>query len=581
MDRSEKLANHSQHLFLRDKTGTERQTLRRGTGAYLDKSQHFTRPKEHTFTADQRDSTTILFGGLTWKHELLIKGALEGLGYQCENLPTPTTNEFQIGKEYGNNGQCNPTYFTVGSLVHCLQNLEKKGLSKKEIIDKYVFLTAGSCGPCRFGMYEAEHRLALRNSGFDGFRVILFQQNEGLDQAEAEAGVKMNLDFFLGILNAMVIGDIVNEFSYQIRPYEVIKGKTDKILEESLNYLYSVFKKKKTPEFREMTSKLLNTIGLNGSVEQVWTIFSHIFGDYYTKPLQRVAEMFNTIELDHFRVKPVVKITGEFWAQTTEGDGNFNMFKFLEKEGAEVLTEPIATWIDYMMHQAKQAAHDRRGLGGREEHAPKKWELAKRFIYNANFKKEEAVLTIAERLVRREYKRFVDALGGTCHDLLDQYELQKLADPFYNTRSDGGEGHLEVAKNIYCNNNNLAHMVLSLKPFGCMPSTQSDGAQAAVVSHYKDIIFLPIETSGEGEINAHSRVQMALGEAKVKTKSEFKKVLKESGFTLTELKEYVDRHPEMKRPTYKIPSYKGITGKASRFIKHVSRKLQSEQPLHH
>jgi hypothetical protein len=74
---------------------------------------------------------------------------------------------------------------------------------------------------------------------------------------------------------------------------------------------------------------------------------------------------------------------------------------------------------------------------------------------------------------------------------------------------------------------------------------------------------------------------MALGEAKVKTKSEFKKVLKESGFTLTELKEYVDRHPEMKRPTYKIPSYKGITGKASRFIKHVSRKLQSEQPLHH
>ena len=46
-------------------------------------------------------------------------------------------------------------------------------------------------------------------------------------------------------------------------------------------------------------------------------------------------------------------------------------------------------------------------------------------------------------------------------------------------------------------------MVLSLKPFGCMPSTQSDGAQAAVVSHFKDMIYLPIETSGEGEMNAH------------------------------------------------------------------------------
>ena len=72
-------------------------------------------------------------------------------------------------------------------------------------------------------------------------------------------------------------------------------------------------------------------------------------------------------------------------------------------------------------------------------------------------------------------------------------------------------------------------MVLSVKPFGCMPSTQSDGAQSAVVSQYKDMIYIPIETSGEGEINAHSRVQMALGEAKNKAKLEFQNVLKETG----------------------------------------------------
>ena len=71
-------------------------------------------------------------------------------------------------------------------------------------------------------------------------------------------------------------------------------------------------------------------------------------------------------------------------------------------------------------------------------------------------------------------------------------------------------------------------MVLSLKPFGCMPSTQSDGAQSAVVSHYKDMIFMPVETSGEGEVNAHSRVQMALGEAKVKAKQRNRGVLDRS-----------------------------------------------------
>ena len=137
----------------------------------------------------------------------------------------------------------------------------------------------------------------------------------------------------------------------------------------------------------------------------------------------------------------------------------------------------------------------------------------------------------------------IDALGGLAHHLADQYELQRLGHPYYNSRAGGGEGHLEVAKNIYYSNKDLAHMVLSVKPFGCMPSTQSDGAQAAVVSHYRDIIYLPIETSGEGEINAHSRVQMALGEAKAKAKREFAETLEKTGLTLKECYEYVEAHP--------------------------------------
>ncbi len=159
-------------------------------------------------------NTTLLFGGLTWKHEKLVHGALEGLGYRAEAVPTPNVKAFQTGKEYGNNGQCNPTYFTVGNLVQYLQNLEEQGLTKQEIIDRYVFFTAGACGPCRFGMYEAEYRLALRNSGFDGFRVLLFQQSGGLSQSDAEAGLEMNLDFFLGILNALNCGDVMNEVAY-------------------------------------------------------------------------------------------------------------------------------------------------------------------------------------------------------------------------------------------------------------------------------------------------------------------------------------------------------------------------------
>ena len=52
--------------------------------------QHFKRPVERPFTRDQRPYTTVLFGGLTWSHERLIKGAWEGLGYKCDVVPRPT-----------------------------------------------------------------------------------------------------------------------------------------------------------------------------------------------------------------------------------------------------------------------------------------------------------------------------------------------------------------------------------------------------------------------------------------------------------------------------------------------------------
>ena len=183
---------------------------------------------------------------------------------------------------------------------------------------------------------------------------------------------------------------------------------------------------------------------------------------------------------------------------------------------------------------------------------------------------------MAERIFIRDYNRLREAIGGTVHELADQYELQRLGHPFYNSRAGGGEGHLEVAKNIYYSNKDLAHMVLSLKPFGCMPSTQSDGAQAAVIDQYKDMIYLPVETSGEGEINAHSRVQMALGEAKMKTKTEFAETLAEAGLTADQVRDYIEVHPEIKKPTYHIPEYKGKISMAARTVVYIAEKIKAQ-----
>jgi predicted nucleotide-binding protein (sugar kinase/HSP70/actin superfamily) len=561
---------------IRQKLEQERARLTQEMGIDTQIRQQFKKPVENPFTRSQRANTTLLFGGLTWKHEHLIHGALEGLGYKCEAVPTPDVQAFQLGKEYGNNGQCNPTYFTVGNLVQYLQSLEANGLSRQQIIDNYVFFTAGACGPCRFGMYEAEYRLALRNSGFDGFRVMLFQQSGGLNQSEAEAGLDLNVDFFLSILNAMNMGDLVTDAGYQIRPFEVNKGDTDAAIGECMDYLHEILKKHRRFSLEgKMGSFVKNLPKVGSTAEYVGKFLDQLYGTEYTDALKAVGERLAKVQVDRTRVKPIVKITGEFWAQTTEGDGNFNMFKFLEREGAQVLVEPIGTWIMYMIHQAKQAKRDRKGVT-EDEAMPSTWRVDKRIKNELRVRKTTSKLTVAEAIFKREWNRLREALNNIPHALTDQYELQRMGHPFYNSRAGGGEGHLEVAKNIYYSNKDLAHMVLSLKPFGCMPSTQSDGAQSAVVNLYKEMIYLPVETSGEGEINAHSRVQMALGEAKVKAKQEVARVLEEAGITMDQVREYQAEHPELQSGLYKVPHYKGVIGSAANFVKHVSELMKKD-----
>lgn len=223
----------------------------------------------------------------------------------------------------------------------------------------------------------------------------------------------------------------------------------------------------------------------------------------------------------------------------------------------------------YMIHQAKQMNRDR-AQTGEEEAMPAAWRLDKRLANDLRARRKNAKLSIAEAVFTREWNRLRAALNEIPHGLTDQYELQRLGHPFYNSRAGGGEGHLEVAKNIYYSNKDLCHMVLSLKPFGCMPSTQSDGVQSAVINNYKDMIYLPIETSGEGEVNAHSRVQMALGEARVKARQEVERVEAEVGMTLEQAREYAADHPEIESAMYKVPHTTGCIGTAANFLAHVA-----------
>jgi predicted nucleotide-binding protein (sugar kinase/HSP70/actin superfamily) len=474
------------------------------------------------FKASQRESTTLLVSGLTQAHDFFMQGALKGLGYNVEVIDMPDNDALRYGKEFGNRGQCNPTYYTVGNLVKYLQTLRTAGV--EDIEKKYVFITAGACGPCRFGMYEAEYRKALRDSGFTDFRVLIFQQSGGLEEAgklgdgQEEAGIKLDARFFLTLLRAMIASDIVNTMAYMVRPYEVEPGATDQVVQEARDLLAESFRHNRS----------------------TW------------KTLRRVRRLYDTVEVDYTRAKPKVKITGEFWAQTTEGDGSYHLQSWLEAEGAQVLTEPVGTWIDYILWSAITKQKDRLGL-------------------RKGARKKMLALYAGLKMYKGLYTLYRGAMGFHTPPLVSQKKLAEVADDYYNVRIGGGEGHMEVGKHILATVEKKAHMVTSIKPFGCMPSTQSDGVQSKVMAKLKDSIFIPIETSGDGEVNIKSRVQMKLFEAKVKARGEMQLALDEHGLTLDEVQEYVSSHPKLRRPTQHLPHL--YVGTAPNFVAKVAGEM--------
>ena len=285
-----------------------------------------------SFTRKDRPGITLLVGGLTQAHDYLLQAALTGVGYNVQTLDMPDNAALQYGKEFGNRAQCNPTYYNVGALVKHLTLLrDKHGMSAEDIVRKYVFVMPGACGPCRFGMYVTEYRKALRDAGFDGFRVMLFQQTGGLSQTTGDdPGLVMNPAFFVALLKAIVAGDVLNAMGYRLRPYEVEPGATDRAMAQAKKLCH-------------------DALANRGNIlHALWK----------SKPL------FEAVKVDRTRIVPKASIIGEFWAMTTEGDGNYQLQRFLEGEGAECDIQLVTAWVLYNIWESKNDTRNRAELRG-------------------------------------------------------------------------------------------------------------------------------------------------------------------------------------------------------------------------
>ncbi|MEZ4272337.1 MAG: 2-hydroxyglutaryl-CoA dehydratase [Myxococcota bacterium] len=500
-------------------------------GIKEEKINHWFDANPQRFTKDQKETTTLLVGGLTQAQDYLAAGALAALGYKLQVLEVPNNDALRYGKEFGNRGQCNPTYFTVGNLVkHLCEMRDKQGMSTEEIVENYLFLTAGACGPCRFGTYATEYRKALRDAGFEGFRVMLFQQQGGLKQATGEeSGLELNPKFFMQILKSIMAGDVLNAVGYRIRPYEINKGDTNIALDECKKILHDALSNKKS----------------------------------ILRALVKCRQRLNKVAVNRLQPKPKVSIIGEFWAMTTEGDGNYKLQQFLESEGAEVDIQLVSAWLLYNVWQHR--FDTRRRMTMKHEDQGKTGLKGK-----GDPRKKLAGLWVADKALRSTFHVFAKAIGLNNYHLPDMEEIATISHQYYDNHLRGGEGHMEVGKLIQTVNKKKAHMVISVKPFGCMPSSGvSDGIQSLITTKYPEAIFCAIETTGDGAVNVQSRVQMDLFKARQAAIKEYEENLRQAGLSQEQAEKRLKKKGKAS-PLY-YPDHKmGIAGTGATYISELA-----------
>ena len=150
----------------------------------------------------------------------------------------------------------------------------------------------------------------------------------GLNPSHFRKILNFTPTFFIALIKAIIIGDIINLLTYKMRPYEVEKGSVDQAVEVCKNIVSQAFSKHAS------------------LIKAMW----------------KCRSILEKVKLNRLQPKAKVMVMGEFWAAMTEGDGNYNLHKFLEAEGAECIPQPILNRLMLSLWEAEQALKNREQL---------------------------------------------------------------------------------------------------------------------------------------------------------------------------------------------------------------------------
>ena len=358
--------------------------------------------------------------------------AFKAFGYDAEALPVEDYEAFEIGRSKTRGDECLPVCVTIGALLKKFRDIDTNP-------SKHAFFMPTAPGPCRFGQYALLHRMILNDSGYADVPIL------SPSSTNTYMGLENPLRRRLWL--ALLTGDLFFKAGCRIRPYELQKGETDRVLEEALNILRVAFADRRGDIKGAISEgiELLRCVPVGGDP------------------------------------KPLVGIVGEIYIRCNTFS-NEDIVRTIESLGGEAWLSPTSEWILYTSYLQEFNAREK--------------SLGLRALIGANLKKH---------FLQRDEHRLYEMAGELLKDRHEPSIEQIISEgERYIPIEFRGESILTIGRAIIFARQGAA-LVVDCEPFTCMHGTISD----AIFQEVSQTIGIPIVNMAyDGEGGQNSRLEV-------------------------------------------------------------------------
>lgn len=403
--------------------------------------------RKNLFTKKMKEEYTILAPQMSPIHFGLLKDAFGAEGYNLEVLEE-TKEALNTGLQFVNNDACYPSILVIGELISALK-------SGKYNIHKTAVLISQTGGSCRATNYIGFLKKALKDSGFANIPVLSLNSMG----YEAQEGFKITFKLAHKVLMAVSYGDILMKLLYHVRPYEKIKGVTNKIFDKWYEDVRENIRNGKLLQFR--------------------------------KNLDNIVKDFSEIAVTAEK-KIKVGVVGEILVKFSPFANNY-LVDFIESEGGEARTSSLMSFVNYCIYSDK-------------------------FIQERFHGKLAGIKAKAALAVTGFYTGFVNRALSRCKRFKQEDFIGKIADKtskYISIGHQSGEGWFLLGEMIELIEHGVPNIVC-VQPFGCLPNhITGKGMIKKLKEEYSHSNIVSIDYDpAYSEVNQINRIKLMLSVAK-------------------------------------------------------------------